>query len=70
MIEVMNHIKVLLKSRGRSEYFLFQNDECVIAMNSIPPGEIMGLVHIADRSDKAPATKGIDAWKGYPAYKF
>ena len=67
MIEVMNHIKVLLKSTGRSKYFLFQDDECVTAMNSIPPGEIMGLVHIADRSDKAPATKGIDAWifQGY-----
>ena len=62
MIEVMNHIKVLLKSTGRSEYFLFQDDECVTAMNSIPPGEVMGRVHIADRSDKAPATKGIDAW--------
>jgi hypothetical protein len=36
-------------------------------MNSIPPGEIMGRVHIADQSDKAPATKGIDAWifQGY-----
>ncbi len=62
MIEVMNHIKVLMKSTGRSEYFLFQDDECVTAMNSIPHGEIMGKVHIADRSDKAPATKGIDAW--------
>jgi hypothetical protein len=63
----MNHIKGLLKSTGRSEYFLFQDDECVTAMNSIPPGEIMGLVHIADRSDKAPATKGIYAWifQGY-----
>ena len=28
MIEVMNHIKVLLKSTGRSEYILFQDDEC------------------------------------------
>ncbi len=67
MIEVMNHIKVLLTSLGRSEYFLFQDDECVSAMNSIPPGEIMGQVHIADRSDKAPATKGIDVWilQGY-----
>jgi hypothetical protein len=67
MIEVMNHIKVLLKSTGRSEYFLSQDDECVTAMNSIPPGEVMGRVHIADRSDKAPATKGIDAWifQGY-----
>jgi len=62
MIEVMNHIKVLLKPTGRSEHFLSQDDECVTAMNSIPPGEVMGRVHIADRSDKAPATKGIDAW--------
>ena len=46
---------MLLKSKGRSEYFLFQDDECVTAMNIIPPGdsEIMGRVHIADRSDKA-----------------
>jgi hypothetical protein len=28
----------------------------------MPPGEIMGRVHIADRSDKASSTKGIDAW--------
>ncbi len=41
----------------------------VMAMNSIAPGEIMGRVHIADRYDKAPATKRIDAWKGYPANK-
>ncbi len=68
MIEVMNHIKVLLKSTGRSEYFPFQDDECVTAMNIIPLGEIMGQVCIAHQSDKAPATKGIDAWKGYPAY--
>ncbi len=40
-------------------------------MNSVPPGEIMGQVHIADQSDKkAPETKGIDAWKGYPANQF
>ncbi len=52
MIEVMNHIKVLLKSTGRPEYFLFQDDECVTAMNSIPPGEIMGRVHIADSLTK------------------
>ena len=57
----MNHIKVLLKSTGRPEYFLFQDDECVTAMKSLPPGEIMGRVYIADRSDNAPATKGIDA---------
>ena len=63
MIEVMNHIKVLLKPTERSEYILSQDDECVTAMNSIPPGEIMCRVHIADRSDKAPATKGIEAWK-------
>jgi hypothetical protein len=64
-------IQVLLKSTGRSEYFLFQDDECLTAMNShgILPGEIMGRVHIADRSDKAQATKGIDAWEGYPAYQ-
>ena len=60
---VMNHIKVLLKSTGRSEYILSQDDESVTAMNSIPPGEIMGLVHIADQSDKAPATTGIAASK-------
>ncbi len=67
MIEVMNHIKVLLESTGRSEYFLSQEDECVTAMNSIPPGEIMGWVHIADQSDKAQAMKEIDAWifQGY-----
>ena len=34
-------------------------------MKSTPPGEIMRLVHIADQSDKAPETKGIDAWKYY-----
>ncbi len=69
-IDVMNHIKLLLKSTGRPEYFLFQDDECVTAMNSIPSGEIMGLVHIADRSDKASATKGFDAWKGYPTNQY
>ena len=37
MIEVMNHIKVLLKSTASSESILFQDDECVTAMNSIPP---------------------------------
>jgi hypothetical protein len=63
MIEVMNHIKVLLKPTGRSEYILFQDDECVTAMNSIPPGEIMCREHIADQSDNAPATKGIEARK-------
>ena len=34
-------------------------------MKIIPIGEIMGLAHIADLSDKAPATKGIEAWKYY-----
>ncbi len=66
----MNHIKVLLKSTGRSDYFFLQDDECVTDMNSLPPGEIMGQVHITDQSDKAPAMKGIDAWKGYPANQF
>ena len=65
LIEVMNHIKVQLKSTGRPEYSGSQDDECVTAMNSIPPGEIMCRVHIADQSDKAPATKGIEAWKYY-----
>ena len=65
MIEVMNHIKVQLKPTGRPEYTGSQDDERVTAMNSIPPGEIMCRVHIADQSDKAPATKGIEAWKYY-----
>jgi hypothetical protein len=39
-------------------------------MNSIPPGEIIGRVHNSDRSDKVPATKGIDTWKDYPANQF
>ena len=63
MIGVMNHIKVLLKSTGRSEYSCSQYNECVTAMMSTPPGEIMCQVHIADQSDKAPAMKGIEAWK-------
>ena len=65
MIEVMNHIKVQLKPTGRPEHTGSQDDECVTAMNSIPPGVIMCRVHIADQSDKAPATKGIEAWKYY-----
>ncbi len=44
MIEVMNHIEVQLKSTGRSEHFC----SCVTTMMTIPPGEIMCLVHIAD----------------------
>ena len=36
---------------------------CLTAMKSTPPREIMCQVHIADRSDKAPATKGIEGWK-------
>ena len=63
MIEVMNHIKVQLKPTGRPEYTGSQDNECVTAMNSIPPGEIMGRVHIADQSDKASPTTGIEAWK-------
>ena len=34
-------------------------------MKGTPLGEIMCRVHIANQSDKAPATKGIDAWKYY-----
>ncbi len=48
MIEVMSHIKVLLKSTGSSDYFLSQDDECVTAMKSTPPCEIMCWVHIAE----------------------
>jgi hypothetical protein len=65
MIEVMNHSKVLLKLTGRSEYNLSQHDECVTAIKSTPCGEIMGRVHIADRSDKAPATMGIETCEYY-----
>ena len=72
MIEVMNHIKVQLNPTGRPEYSSSQDDECVTAMKSIPgtipPGEIMCRVHIADRTEKAPATKGIDAWKYFRGY--
>ena len=63
MIEVMNHIKVQLKSTGRSEYSCSQYNECVMAMKSTPLVEIMCRVHIADQSDKAPAMKVIEAWK-------
>jgi hypothetical protein len=69
MIEIMNHIKVLLKSTGKPDYFTSQNDECVTALKIIPIDEIiMGQVQIADLSDKAPATKGIDALKYYQGY--
>ncbi len=61
MIEVMNHIKVLLKSTGRSEHSCSHYNDCVTAMMTISPGEIMCRVHIADQSDKASATKGIQA---------
>ena len=37
----MNYIKVLLKLTGRSDYFCSQYDECVTAMKSIPPAEIV-----------------------------
>ena len=69
----MSHIKVvlgkrlqsvlaLLKSIGRLDYpnFTSQDDECVTAMMTIPPGESMGQVHIADQSDKAHEMKGTD----------
>ena len=65
MIEVMNHIKVQLKPTGGSENFCSQNNECVTAMKGTPLGGVMCRVHIADQSDKAPATKGIEAWKYY-----
>jgi hypothetical protein len=64
MIEVMNHIKVLLKSTGGSEYSCSQYNKCVTTLMTILPGEIMCRV-LADRSDKAPATTGIEAWKYY-----
>ncbi len=57
----MKDIHVLLLLTGESEYFCSHLDECVKAMMKIPPGEIMGRVHMADRSDKAPAMKGIEA---------
>jgi hypothetical protein len=43
----MNHIQVLLKLTGGSEYFCPHFDECVKTMMKISPGEIMGRVHIA-----------------------
>ena len=54
---------MLLKSSGRSDYSCSQDDVCVTAMKSTTPGEIMCRNHIADLSDKAPATKGIEALK-------
>jgi hypothetical protein len=54
-----------LNPTGRPEYSSSQDDECVTAMKSIRPGEIMCRVHIADQSEKAPAAKGIEAWKYY-----
>ena len=38
-----------------------------MAIKSTPPVEVTCRLHIADRSDKAPATKGIEAWKYYQA---
>ena len=61
MIEVMNHIKVQLKPTGGSEYSCSQYNVCVTAMKGTPLGGIMCRVHIADQSDQAPATKGIEA---------
>ncbi len=56
-------VRPLLKSIGKLEYpnFISQDDECVTAMMTIPPCEIMGQVHIADRSDNAQANKEINA---------
>ena len=65
MIEVMHHIKVQLKPTGGSEYSCSQHNECVTVMKGTPLGGVMRRVHIADQSDKAPATKGIEAWKYY-----
>ena len=47
--------------------FIAQDDACVTAMMTIPPGEIMGQDHIVDQSEKAHTTKGTDhdAWKYY-----
>ena len=42
-----------------------QYNECVTAMKGTPLGEIMCRVHIANQSDKAPATMGIEAWRYY-----
>ena len=33
-------------------------------------GEIMGRVHIADQSDKAPVTKGIEEFEAWTYYRF
>ena len=65
MIEVMNHIKVQFKPTGGSEYSCSQYNECVTALKGAPLGGVMRRVHIADQSDKAPATKGVEAWKYY-----
>jgi hypothetical protein len=65
VIEITNQLKVLIKSTGRSNYFISQDDEYMTAMKRTPPGEIMGTIYFADQSDTAPATKGIDAWKYY-----
>ena len=64
---VMNHIKVQLKPTvtGRSEYSCSQYNECVTAMKGTPLRGIMRRVHIADQSDKAPATNGSETWKYY-----
>ncbi len=68
----MNHIKVLLKSTEKSEFFLFQDDDCVTAMSSIPPASLRLLVKSwADFTLQIVLpVKGIDAWKGYPANQY
>ncbi len=51
--------------RKMRTFLLLIYNECVTAMIKVSPGEIICLVHIADQFDKAPVTKGIDAWKYY-----
>jgi hypothetical protein len=62
----------VLKSLGKLDNpnCISQNDECVTAMMTIPPDEIMpvGQVYIANQSNEAQATKRIDAWKYYRGY--
>ncbi len=61
-----------MKSIGILDYpnYLSQEDDldCVKAMMTIPPDEIMGRVHIADPSDRAHEMKGIDACNYYGGY--
>jgi hypothetical protein len=60
----MNHTKVvhvkgpLLRSTGRSDYVLFQDDDFVTTMMRTPYGKIMSLGHTADRSIKSIGKEG------------